>query len=71
MIDILMVPNGLKDGVGKPHDHDILYGFFPEVMVDAINLGFFEHIANGSIDSFGGGQIMADGFFDNHSRIHL
>src|ERR1700722_1731127 len=47
MVDIAAVPYGLEDSIGKAERHDVLDGFFAEVMVDAIDLlliHFFEQL---------------------------
>ena len=53
VIDELMVPDRLKNAVGKPEDHDVLHSFLPQIMVDPVNLGFVKHLANRGIDRLG------------------
>ena len=43
VIDVLVVPNRLEDAVGEPDDHQILNGFFPQIVIDAEDLRFVEH----------------------------
>src|SRR3984893_9589780 len=35
VVDVIAIPEGLDDVVGKAKDHDVLDGFFAEVMIDA------------------------------------
>ena len=42
MVDVFIIPERFEDGVGKAEDQEILNGFFAEVMVDSIGLGFVE-----------------------------
>ena len=40
MIDIAPVPDRFKDPVAETKHHDVLHGFFAQIMVDPINLFF-------------------------------
>ena len=44
MVDVATIPYGLEDSVAEAKHHQVLYGFFSEVMVDAINLVLVEHL---------------------------
>lgn len=41
-VNIVAVPDRLKNGVGEPKHQNVLNGFFAEVVVDAIYLRFVE-----------------------------
>ena len=40
IVDILPVPDRLKDGIGKPKHHNVLHSLFGKVMVNAVYLAF-------------------------------
>ena len=40
MVDVAIVPERFKKGVGKAENQNILYGFFAEVVVDPVDLLF-------------------------------
>src|SRR5579883_3167615 len=42
IVDILLVPNGLKDGVGEAKYEDVLYRFLAQIVVDPVDLAFVE-----------------------------
>ena len=69
VIDVLVVPNRLEDAVGKPDDHQILNGFFPQIVIDAEDLRFVEHAPRHAVDGLGGGQIAADRFLDDDAGV--
>ena len=64
-----MVPQRFKDGIGKSHDHNILDGLFPEVMIDAKNLGFIKYVADSRINGLGRRQIVSDRFLDDDAGV--
>ena len=65
VVDVFMIPDGLEDTVGEPEHHDILHRLFPEIMIDAIDLGFFEYVADRRIDGLCRLQIVTNGFFND------
>ena len=66
MADVLAVPKGLENGVGKAQHHQVLRGFLAEIMVDAIGVAFLEGCVDDLIEMSRGGEVGAEGFFDNH-----
>ncbi len=40
VIDIVAVPHGLIDGIGKTRNQDVLNRLFPQVMIDPVYLAF-------------------------------
>ena len=42
VIDVAAVPDGLEDSVGETENQDVLYCFFAQVMVDAVDLLFLK-----------------------------
>jgi len=46
VVDVASIPDGLENGVGKSKNHDILHGFFTQIVIDAIDLVFIENVGN-------------------------
>ena len=71
MVDIISVPDGLEDAVGKPEDQQVLHRFLAKVMVDAVHLLFVEHRHHLSVELAGGLQVHAEGLlnYDPHPRV--
>src|SRR5258708_10279098 len=66
VVNVTPVPDGLKDSVGKAECHDVLNGFFAQVMVDAVYLFLVRHLEQLLIENLGGFKIVTEGFFDDH-----
>ena len=49
VIDIAPVPERLKDSVGEPEHQQILHRFLAQIVVDAVDLIFFEHAGDGFV----------------------
>jgi len=43
-------------------------GLFAEIVVDAVDLGLGQDLPQFLVELFRGGQVMAEGFFDNHAN---
>src|SRR5688572_5929210 len=71
MVDVLVVPNRLKNAVGESHDHQVLDGFFSEIVIDPENLRFVEYPTGHGVDLLGGGKVAAHRLFHNDARIGL
>ena len=68
MVDVAGIPHRLENRVGEAHDHDVLRGLLPEVVVDAVGLGFLEGGLDEIVQPARAGQVGAEGFLDNHAR---
>src|ERR1700719_1890474 len=44
VVNVVAIPEGFDDVVGKAKDHDVLDSFFAEVMVDAVDLFFAQNL---------------------------
>ena len=64
-LDVVPVPKGFENRVGKPLDQHILHRFLAEVMIDAEHLGFGQHTGQDVVQLPGRGQIATKGFFDD------
>ena len=67
IIDVVAVPQGLEDGVGKARHQNVLHGFLTEVVINAINLVFVQHGVDALIERTGAGEVGAEGLFDDHA----
>ena len=38
IVDIMIIPKRLEQNIGKAHGHQVLYGFFTQIMVDTVDL---------------------------------
>src|ERR1700676_1237383 len=65
VVDVVAIPKGFDDVVRKAKDHDVLNGFFAEVMVDAVDLLFSENFFEVVVELDSGLQIVVKGFFDD------
>ena len=67
VIDVAAIPHRLENSVGEAKRQNILDRLFAEVMVDAVNLIFLQHLADFVIQRDGRGQIVAERLFDDHA----
>src|SRR5258708_29636675 len=65
VVDVVAIPEGFDDVVRKTEDHDVLDGFFAEVMVDAVDLLFGQDFLEIVVELNGGLQIVAEWFFND------
>ena len=66
MVDIVTIPQRIKQLVSKPQRHNILHGFLPQIVVDAEHRLFREHRVNNLIQLFCGLLIPAKRLLHNH-----
>ena len=66
MVDVAAVPDRLENSVGESERHDVLHGFFAEIMVDAVNLFLVSYFQQLLIQLLGRFQIVPERFF-NHN----
>ena len=69
MVDILGIPEWLEQHVAEAHRHQVLHRFFPEVMVNPVNLALVEMRGQHGIEGARGLQVMAKGFLDHDPCI--
>ena len=67
--DPFTAPQRLEQDVPEAQGQQILHGLFAEVVVDAVDLRFGEHLADFEVDLLGAGQVAAERFFQHHARI--
>ena len=61
MIDISAIPDRFEDAVGKTERHDVLDGFFSQVVIDAVNLFFANGLKKLLVQCACGLEITPDG----------
>ncbi len=59
------VPQHLEELVREPQHHDVLRGFLPEVVVDAVGVFLREGVVDDLVEVLGRGEIGPEGFFDD------
>ena len=70
-LDVRRPPQRLEDGVAKTQHHQVLHGFFAQVMVDPVNLWLVEILGHLLVDGACRGQVGAQGFFKHHPRLRI
>lgn len=68
VIDESMIPEWLKNGIGEPQHHDVLGGFFAEVVIDAVDGVFVENVAHCLIECVGRCLVLPERFLDDDAR---
>src|SRR5262249_24503147 len=67
MIDAIAIPKPLENGIRETEHQNVLDGFFAEVMVNAKDLLFARVTGELGVELMGGGQIVAERFFDDNA----
>ena len=70
-LDVRCPPQRLEDGIAKAQHHQVLHGFFAQVMVDPVNLWLVEILGHLLVDGACRGQVGAQGFFKHHPRLRI
>src|SRR5260370_38910943 len=61
------VPDGFKDAVAETEHHQVLYGLFAEIVINAGDLPLFQHLLDFSMQRARSLQIVTEWFFSNHA----
>ncbi len=65
VVDVIAVPDGLKNSVGKAEDQNVLHGLFAEVVVDAEDLALVEDGVDLMVEFAGRVKIVTERFFND------
>ena len=65
VVDVLAVPERLKQHIPEPDGHEVLNGLFAKIMINSVNLAFIKMPRQGRVQGFGACQITAKRFFNN------
>src|SRR5437764_630548 len=57
-VNVATVPDWLKDAISQAEDEDVLHGLLTQIMVDTIDLLFFEDLANLTIQLMCRSEVM-------------
>ncbi len=71
VVHVPAIPQRLEDAVAEAECQDVLDGFFTEVMVDAIDFGFFESAVQFVAELLGAGQVVTERLFDDDAAPAL
>ncbi len=66
VVDVVGIPDRLKNHVGKAQQKDVLDGFLAEVVVNAVNLFFVQVLTQALVKLLGAGQVKAKRLFKDH-----
>ena len=66
VIDMVAIPQGLENAVGKAQHQDVLDSLFAEEVIDPINLIFREHLEDLCIKRFCRWKVVPEWLFDDH-----
>src|SRR5438067_12962685 len=64
MVNIILIPERLKDAVGEAESQNILHSLFAHVVIDTVDLVFMENARQISIKFLSRSKVMAKGFFN-------
>src|ERR1700683_500772 len=67
MVNVAAIPGRLKNAIGKTQGQNVLDGFFPEIMVDPIDLIFAQFLLDFAIQRFRRGKVTAKRLFYDHA----
>jgi hypothetical protein len=65
MVDIVVIPDGLKTRIGKAEDEHVLHRFFPEVVINPVELLLADHLKELTIQGACRGFIISKRLFDD------
>ena len=68
VINVPAIPDGFENSVGEAERHDVLDGFFAEVVVDAVDLFFADNLQELLVERTGGIDVAAERLLDNDRR---
>ena len=66
MVNVMAVPQGFQNHVGKAQHQQVLDRFLADVMIDPVYLLFFEARIEFVLQVAGRLQVVAEGLFDHH-----
>ena len=70
VVDVVAVPDRLKQGVGEAEGQDILHRLLAQVMIDAEDLGFVEEFGEVAVQGPGRVQVAAERLFHHDAVPH-
>ena len=68
VVDVMVIPEGLEDAVGKAENKQVLDRFLAQIMVDTKDLFFVKELIDFFIKSTGGLEVPAERFFNDDAR---
>src|SRR6516162_1099355 len=67
-INVVAIPEGFHEGIGKAEDEHIVDRTLAEVVVDAKNVLFMVGTVKNLVQRLGGGEVITERFFDDDAR---
>jgi hypothetical protein len=68
VINVTAVQQRFEDGISETKQQDVLDGFLSEVVIDAVDLSFQQVAVELGSQFDCGGEVSAEGFFNNNSQ---
>jgi hypothetical protein len=68
VVHVVAVPDRFEDAIGEAEHQDVLDGFFPKVVVDAVDLIFLEHAVQQLVELLRRFQVVPERFLDDDPR---
>ncbi len=68
VIDVIAIPQRLKDAVGEAEDEQILHRLLAEIVIDAEDLALMKDGIDAGVELARRGQIAAEGLFNDDAR---
>ena len=69
VVDVLVVPDRIEEAVGEAKVQKVLHRFLAEVVVDAEDRGFREHLVERRIERARAREVAAEGLLDDDPRV--
>ena len=69
VLDVISVPDRLEEGVGETEIQQVLHRLLAEVMIDAKDRRFGEHLVQRLIERLRARQVAAEGLLDDDARV--
>jgi hypothetical protein len=67
VIDIAPVPDRLENAVAEPERHDVLDGFFSQIVIDAVDLVLLKDATHPTVEGPRRLEVPPEGLFDDDS----
>ncbi len=68
MVDVIAIPDRLKNTVCQTERQNVLDGLFAEIVVDAVHLRFLEYLLDFAIELACAGQVRPERFFNDDAH---
>jgi hypothetical protein len=67
VVNMIIVPQRFEEAITEAKCHDVLHGFFAEIVIDSVDLILLQTCANLAIERVRRFQVVTERLFDDHS----